>query len=106
MGHIWVFLESMSGSHGWVNECDASFSLKNSGFRGFLLTKFSERGAKFSSFSGVLVQTSFSKRGSHPLLHFSVLVVVGGCYYWIKKGGGKKNINKYFSTPLLREGKG
>ena len=37
---------------------------KNSGFRGFLLTKFSERGAKFSSLSGVLVQKQASqKRG-------------------------------------------
>ena len=53
--------------------------------RRFLLTKFSERGAKFSSLSGVFFfpKSDFSKGdGSHPLFRFFVvLVVVGGCYY-------------------------
>ena len=63
---------------------------KNSGFRRFLLTKFSERGAKFSSFSGVLVQKlSFQKRDGSP---FSIFCL-GGCWWMVllddEKGGGK-----------------
>ena len=59
------------------------FLNENSGFRGFLLTKFSERGAKFLPLAGVLVQKQAFQKGdgSHPLFQFFVVVVVGGCQH-------------------------
>ena len=57
------------------------FPYRNTGFWGFLLSKFSERGAKFWSLSVVLTQKQGFQDGdgSHPLFQFFVVVVVGGC---------------------------
>ena len=72
------------------------------------VTRFSERGAKFSTIFGVLVQkTGFSKGdGSHPLFF-----CYGGCWWMLaldyKKGWPKKTINEvFFGTPFWRGGKG
>ena len=81
MGHIWGFLGLIIGPHAGSIAWPHHFPYRKTGFRGFLLTKFSERGAKFLSFSGALVQKqAFQKRdGSHPLFQCFVLVV-GGWY--------------------------
>ena len=75
-----------------------------------MLTKFSERGAKFSSLSGVLVQKhAFQKGdGSHPL--FSIFCY-GGCW-WMLVLDSKKGMAKNYTTrvvlppPLEKEDKG
>ena len=67
-------------------------------------------GAKFSSFSGVLVQNQAFQKGdgSHPLFQF---FCSGGCWWMLlldcKKGGGKKTIKQvFFCHPLLERRKG
>ena len=70
--HILAFLESISGPPGWINKWSISFPYKNSGFGGFLETKFSKRGSNCPLLSGVLVQRQAFQKGdgSHLLFQF------------------------------------
>ena len=108
MVHIWGFVGSISGPllGQWV--VHVIFHYKNGGFRGFLLTKFSERGAKFSSLSGVLVQSQAFKKGMVAIPFF--IFCCGGCWWMLlldcEKRVGKKNYKtRFFCHPLLERRK-
>ena len=92
MVHISGVLGSISGPHCWVNMWSPSFRYIKIVVSEDFCEPSSQRGAKLSPLSGVLVQNRFFKKGVAKIAFF--IFCYGGCWWMLllnyKKGVAKK----------------